>query len=320
MKIFCFSAFLTVAVATPVVACDICSVFSAAQARGEIGKGFFGGVAEQFTHFGTLQEDGMKVANPAGQFLDSSVSQLFAGYNLNERVGLQLNVPVIYRSFKRPEDFAIDRGTEFGAGDVVLLDHYQLYRHEEKKFTFSWTVLGGIKLPTGSTRRLQEEVDELTAPPPSPGAPESGIHGHDLTLGSGSYDGIVGTGIFVNLHRYFLSASTQYAIRSTGDLDYRFADDLTWAGGPGFFLLLKEEYTLALQLNVSGERKERDTFRGMTAADTGVTSVYLGPQINFTWSDKLSAEIGVDLPVSIDNTALQIVPDYRIRAGVTWHF
>ena len=83
---------------------------------------------------------------------------------------------------------------------------------------------------------------------------------------------------------------------------------------------MKEQYTLALQLNVSGERKDRDTFRGATADDTGLTAVYLGPQINFTWSDKLSAELGVDLPVSIDNTALQAVPDYRIRAGLTWHF
>lgn len=320
MKIFCLSAVLTGAVVTPASACDICSVFSAAQARGEIGKGFFGGVAGQFTHFGTLQEDGREMSNPTGQYLDSSVSQVFAGYNFNERVGLQLNVPVIYRSFKRPDDFAIDRGTEFGVGDVVLLGHYQPYRHEEKRFTFSWTVLGGIKFPTGSTHRLREEVAELTAPPPPPGAPDSGIHGHDLTLGSGSYDGIVGTGIFFNSHRYFLAASAQYAIRSKGDFDYRFADDLTWAGGPGYFLLLKEQYTLALQLNVSGERKDRDTFRGATAADTGVTAVYLGPQINFTWSDKLSAELGVDVPVSIDNTALQAAPDYRIRAGVTWHF
>lgn len=320
MKIFCLSAVLTGAVATPAVACDICSVFSAAQARGEIGKGFFGGVAEQFTHFGTMQDEGMKVANPTGQSLDSSVSQIFAGYNFNERVGLQLNVPVIYRSFKRPEGFAIDRGTESGVGDVLLIGHFQPYRHEEKKFTFSWTILGGIKFPTGSTRRLHEEVDELTAPPPSPGAPESGIHGHDLTLGSGSYDGIVGTGIFFNSHRFFLTATAQYAIRSTGDFDYHFANDLTWAGGPGLFLVLKEEYTLALQLNVSGEHKSRDTFQGATAGDTGVTAVYVGPQINFTWSDKLSAEIGVDLPVSIDNTLLQAVPDYRIRAGITWHF
>jgi len=34
----------------------------------------------------------------------------------------------------------------------------------------------------------------------------------------------------------------------------------------------------------------------------------------------LSAELGADLPVSIDNTALQSVPDYRVRAAVNWRF
>ena len=71
---------------------------------------------------------------------------------------------------------------------------------------------------------------------------------------------------------------------------------------------------------VSGETKGRDTFRGEKAEDTGITAVYLGPQINFTWSEKLSVEIGADLPVSIQNTALQAVPDFRVRAGLTWHF
>ena len=33
-----------------------------------------------------------------------------------------------------------------------------------------------------------------------------------------------------------------------------------------------------------------------------------------------SAEVDVDLPVSIENTALQIVPDYRLRGGVSFHF
>jgi len=34
----------------------------------------------------------------------------------------------------------------------------------------------------------------------------------------------------------------------------------------------------------------------------------------------LSAQIGADLPISINNSALQVVPNYRIRAGFIWHF
>jgi len=96
-------------------------------------------------------------------------------------------------------------------------------------------------------------------------------------LGSGSYDGIVGSSLYARWGRGFATALVQYAIRSTGDYDYRFANDLTWAGGPGYYLLMKDEFTLGLQAVVSGEYKRLDQFQGVAADDTGVTAVYLGP-------------------------------------------
>ena len=101
----------------------------------------------------------------------------------------------------------------------------------------------------------------------------------------------------------------QYAIRSKGDLDFQFAHDLTWAGGPGAFLALKDKYTVSLQAIVSGEYKGRDNFAGEIAEDTSVTAVYLGPQINFTWSSKLSVQIGADLPVASSPPGSKVVPD-----------
>ncbi len=320
MKILNLSVLAGV-VATPAMACDLCSIYSAMQARGEVNKGFTLGVAEQFTHYGALQEDGHQVPNSLNQHLDSSISQLFAGYNFTDRLGLQVNVPLIYRLFQRADDAGgVERGTESGVGDTSLVANFFAYRQATKKFTFAWTVHGGIKFPTGSSDRLKEELDELTAPPPPPGAPESGIHGHDLALGSGSVDGIAGTGLFARRHRSFFTANAQYTIRTKGEFDYRYANDLTWWGGPGVFLALNESYSVALQLNVSGESKGRDTFQRAKADDTGVTSVFLGPQISVTWGERLSAEVGVDLPMSIDNTALQSVPDYRVRAAVNWRF
>lgn len=310
------SVVLTGALATPGLSCDLCSLYSAAQARGETGQGFFGGVAEQYTHFGTVQVDGVKAANPSGQYLDSAISQVFVGYNLTERLGVQFNVPIIYRSFRRPEGFAIDRGAESGFGDVSLLGNWIAYRQLHENFTLNWSVLGGVKFPTGSSDRIKEEFTETEVP----GAPPSGIHGHDLTLGTGSFDGVVGTGIYTRWKRAFFNAGVQYAIRSKGDFNYRFANDLTWSGGPGFYVFLSHHYTLGLQAVVAGENKGRDTFQGEPAEDTGVTAIYLGPQFTFTWKDKLSAQVAVDLPMTIQNTALQTVPDYRVRAGVTWHF
>ena len=299
------------------VACDLCAVYAANRARGDVGPGLFAGVAEQYTHFGTLQVDGSEVANPAGQYLNSSISQVFAGYNFNNRIGLQVNLPVIYRSFKRTDDLGgVDYGTESGIGDVALLGDFVAYRKLSERFSLTWRVLGGVKFPTGNTDRLEEEFNEVE----DPVGPPSGIHGHDLTLGSGSYDGIVGSTVYGRWGHGFATALVQYAIRSTGDFDYRFANDLTWAGGPGYYLFMNDKFTLGLQAVVSGEYKVMDQFQGADAEDTGLTAVYLGPQLTFTWGGSLSAQAGVDFPVSVENTSLQIVPDYRLRAALTWHF
>lgn len=54
--------------------------------------------------------------------------------------------------------------------------------------------------------------------------------------------------------------------------------------------------------------------------DTGITSVYLGPKLVATWGDQLSADLGIDFPMSLENTALQLVPDFRLRAGMVLRF
>ncbi len=313
MKILIGSVLAAVC-AQPLLACDMCALYSASDAQGG-GKGFLGGVAEQFTHFGTVQNDGQKLPNTAGQFLDGSISQLFGGYNFSDRFGLQFNVPLIYRSYQRPRGSVIENGTVSGLGDVSLIGNFRACQTQLGSFAFTWSLLGGIKFPTGDSSRLSEpDVDS------EPPLPDSGIGGHDLALGSGSFDGIVGTSLMARWQRAFLTANVQYAIRTEGDFGHQYANDLTWAGGPGYYLVLEDTHTVALQLNVSGEDKGKDTFNGVPDNDSAETIVYLGPQINFTWSDRLSAQVGVDLPVSIYNSGVQVVPDYRVRAALTWRF
>ena len=78
-------------------ACDLCNVYNAPLAHGLVEQGFHLALAEQFTHFGTLQEDGKEIANPTHQFLDSSVTQIAGGYHFNDQFGVQVNLPVMYR-------------------------------------------------------------------------------------------------------------------------------------------------------------------------------------------------------------------------------
>jgi len=296
--------------------------------------GWYTAASEQFTRFATVQIDGREVANPTGQYENSSITQLVAGYDITSRFALQINLPLIYREFKRPEGFAIDRGTVSGLGDVSLLlktvaFHYSsparrtfevegknpIAIEHEPDFTASVILLTGIKFPTGDSSRLEEEFHEVEIP----GAPESGIHGHDLTLGTGSYDGIFGDQTSLRYRNAFLETNVQFTLRGDGTHQYHFANDLTWSGGPGYYFIRRHDMIIGLQFVASGEYKDVDRFRGEPAEDTGITSVFLGPRL-IASRGRFSAEIAAEFPVSIDNTALQVVPDYRLRGAVSFHF
>ncbi len=304
MKIL-ISAVLACAIVLPTAACDVCAVYSATEAQGQSGKGFVGGVAEQFTHLGTLQQAGHEIPGE-GQYIDSSISQVFVGYNFNNRFGVQLNLPVIYRSYGSDSM----HGTVSGIGDLSLVGNLTLYRKFTEEYYLSFAALGGVKFPTGDSSELGT---------PDSALPE-GIGGHDLALGSGSYDGLVGGNIFARWRNLFATVNVQYAIRSEGDLEHQYANDLTWLGGPGVYLMLKDNYTLSLQAVVSGETKGKDTFNGTADPDSADTLVYLGPQVNFTWGESLSTLVGLDVPMSRDNSGVQVMPDYRVRAAVSWRF
>jgi hypothetical protein len=117
----------------------------------------------------------------------------------------------------------------------------------------------------------------------------------------------------------FFETNLQFTLRGDGAHQYHFANDLTWDGGSGYYLVRQRDTIVGLQFVVSGEHKDLDRFRGKPADDTGITSVFVGPRIVGAHG-RWSADVDLDFPVLIDNTALQVVPDYRVRGGISFHF
>lgn len=296
-------------------------------------KGFFAGLAEQDTYFNKTQLNGKTVVNSYGirapfdqQYLNTLTSEPFLGYNFCDRIGLQLELPVIYREYQTVLpgssifNFYYPQGNEYGLSDIRLLGNFGLVKMDTPNCSVDWNATAGIKFPTGNANQLSKAISSFTNSP-------LGITRADLALGSGSYDGIIGTDISLRWCRLFATAETQYTIRSRGAFEYQYANDLSWYGGPGAFLAHSDDYTLSLQAIVSGDTKGQDTIQGrntfnraLRVPDTVETGVYLGPQINFTWRDEVSAQLGADLPVSIVTTGIQIVPTYRIHGSVTVWF
>ena len=305
------TAVLALVGAARVHACDVCAIYTATEQR-EARTGFRIGIAEQFTRFATLQDDGHKIDNP-GEHMNSSITQLVIGYDFNSRLGVQFTLPVIDRAFRREQQGVLTSGTVAGIGDASLLGLVRPFNYVTERSVLRTSLIGGLKFPTGSSHLLDEELNE------SEGGP-LGVHGHDLALGSGSYDGIIGGSMFASWRRFYWSTAVQYMMRTTGSIDYRYANEVTWGGGPGVYPFVTHDGTVSLQALVSGEHKGLDSLAGEPAEDTGITAVYMGPSVAFTWGTQLAGEIGADFPILQNNTSVQLVPDYRLHVAVGWRF
>src|ERR1043166_2080865 len=199
----------------------------------EWAKGLYGAIAEQFTDFGTLQLNGDEIDNPTGQYLNSSITQLVIGYDLTSRFALQLNVPVIYREFKRPEGLEVDRGTESGFGDLSVSLKTILFQYSspagrtyefvgknpvavehESKFTASAGLLLGFKFPTAATDPGASDFVEQTA---------------------------------LRYKNLFFEGIAQFTLRGDGAHEYHFANDFTWAGGPGYYFVRNNNTVAGIQ-------------------------------------------------------------------------
>lgn len=304
--------------ASDALACDLCAVYSAGQAQGQA-SGVYGAITEQFTRYDQLRNEGHRVDNDGGQYLDSSVTQFIVGYGFNDRASVQLALPYIHRQFSRPEAGAIDGGSVSGIGDVMLIGNFTPYRRMKESSTLDVHVFAGIKFPTGNSDRIAEELHESDEPP-APGAPVSGIHGHDLALGSGSTDFLFGASAQGRMQRWLGRAQTQFAYRRRGDFDYRFGNDVQWSAAFGRYLIIDDERTLTLAAAAEGEYKKYDDLGGERLGDTHCGGWMLGPQLQFTSQSRWSAELAGFVPVQQFNSAIQTTAAYRVHAAIGYRF
>lgn len=316
-------------------ACDLCSIYNSIQSKKPAENTWQFGVAEQFTSYSRIQQDGRKVENVAHQHLESSITQLYGEYDISDRVGALISLPYINRRYRRVEGEGVARGTEAGIGDLSLLAKVAVVQFEENNSSFFLQLLGGVKLPTGDSDRLKEELEEIhhdgeadAALHPIHGGHhdggdevESAIHGHDLALGTGGVDIPVGISIFARDEALFLTAEAQYIFRRWGDYSYRYANDLQWSAGPGVYLISEHTHALAFKVNLSGEFKRKDFGKEKVRADdTALNVVALGPEILLTTQSGLTVDFGLDLPLSIQSSAYQAVESYRVRGAVSYRF
>lgn len=343
-------AIATLAVQAQAHACDL-HALSGANYPYDLKAGSFRlGTAEQFTRFDDIQRDGKSASNPLSQHLDSSITQLYGDYAFADSLSLHVNLPYINRSYRRAvEARETEKGTESGIGDISILGKYIPVLHRDTDTYFQWQVYTGVKIPTGSTSQLREETeadhahesqiseemhenetshghhvakhpDSIHSDLDTSGVYTNVIHGHELSLGSGSFDFIFGTTFIAQKKRVFVGGSTQYTLRTEGDYNYQYADDLQWDLRAGSYLWLNDDYTVSLAARLSGNFKDKDSFEGSSVESTRMTMLNLGPELNITLGTKWLISAALEFPLEQETSGEQIVPSYRVLSSLAYRF
>ncbi len=313
-----------------VFACETCALYSASRLQNLEAGAVSILINEQFSSFEKTADESTR----NGDFTRSySTTQLIAAYDIDERFGVQLNLPIVGREFDKVENFRTNSSTEGGIGDIAVLGSVVPFIHMEGEETAIFSLFSGVKFPTGDTGTLDDFVSEdlgvaSSIPEGRNVTPNSLAHhsiggvtgGRALTIGSGSFDYIFGAGTFLRSDRLFFLGSFQYALRTEGDHDYRFDNDTFWSAGPGVYLLAEHESTLGARAVLSGEHKGQDTLDGNSVADSQVSNLFVGPEILFTLNENISGELGLDLPVHTSDVELGTEIDYRLRFTLGFSF
>lgn len=308
-------------------ACDTCGMSSAMQLPGTVNAtrsvglqegGWTASFAQQVSRFKTRGDSALRTADTDLELVKTfSTSQLSASYNLTSELGVQLALPIIVREYDHFVNFRRQRGTDSGLGDMTSLMTYSPYSQntpEERTFLLFF---GGLKLPTGDTGSLKRVVDSAEV---AGGDPSTSLQGRGLALGSGSVDVPFGFTVYHREDRLFALLIAQHTFRNEGEADYRFANDTSWSATPGYLFLLNDDNNLSLGMTVSGEHKGNDRLAGITLDRTSVNNIYVGPEVLFSWQNRLTAQAAIDLPVAVDVGGAAVEPDFRVRASLNWIF
>jgi hypothetical protein len=288
--------------------------------------GFSAGLIEMYDAAETPRAGSEPFDDPADQYLRTSTTELLLGVHAG-RFGVRAYVPYLYLQYRGAVPIGTESGWERGLGDATVEGTALVVRQVDQRSMALVTIIGGVKLPTGDSSELEQEA----APVAGASGGSSHVHGvvfgdtralvhpHQLALGSGSTDGVIGVSTFTQQERCYGTARLLYDIRTTGRAGYRCGNELEWGGGPGMYLVHEPHGTLGLLANVTGDVRRPDHLDGEQVADTGGAELLIGPDLSATWLS-LSAEAGVDFPVLVQVLGYQLTTTWRLHAGVNWSF
>lgn len=321
--VFSFNAF----------ACDPCMLYGLHKIDGHQAGGLTLEISEQYTNFDKSRERKKTGTGNTEEVKDFSTTQFSLSYDLTDKAGIQLTLPLLYRRFDEVKDHNTISNSDSGLGDISIVGNYNFLDYKSGDFKFSSDALIGIKIPTGDTGALSEftEKEEDEGHHDKEESHHKSIRlkhhpissvsgGRVLSLGTGSYDYIFGMNFIARYNRYLSVNNIQYTYRTEGDFNYRFADDLLWSSGAGYYLYLDHSFNCAGLITISGESKAKDKQDGQIVSGSQISNLYVGPQLIFTFNQNLGFDLGAGFRVTGEDVNSVVVPEMKIRSGVFYRF
>jgi len=245
-------------------------------------------------------------------------TSLGAAYGVNHHLTVAAELPYVRRDdLREGGDSEVERlGSVAGIGDLNILAKYRLTEGEGPGFA----LIGGIKVPTGSTHRRSDEGERLET---------------EHQPGTGSWDPLLGAAAATKVGPLRLTASALYQFSTTGAQDTRLGDRLQGGIALSHHFGGAEHHHAEGSLNhhhgdeldeqhegpahsswdafieLGGEWEGRQTIGGEIEPESGGKWLYVAPGARFNFAPAWSAGAAIALPVWQDIRASH--PDNRFR-------
>jgi hypothetical protein len=243
-------------------------------------------------------------------------ASLGVAYGINHHVTLSAELPYVRRNnLREADDGEVKRlGSVAGIGDLNLLAKYRLTDGE----TSGLALIGGLKLPTGSTDKASITGERLET---------------EHQPGTGSWDPIFGASASTRLGTVQLTASALYQLTTTGAQHTRLGERVQ--GGVALSHHFGEPSPGELEghnhhhgdelddnheqsrsswdafVELAGEWEGRQKIRGETEQASGGEWAWVAPGVRFNAASGWSATAGVAIPLWQEIRASH--PDNRYR-------
>lgn len=312
------SSFVATVAASSVHACEYCLIGQGiSPLQTQNGAGIR--IAQRYTRLDKVYSGSDKLDNP-GVREEYWTTELGGFYSMNNRLLVLANVPL--RKTKGSGELAEgpdgdperedESGDASGVGDISLLGRYTFVAHHTLDTTTLIAGVAGIKLPTGSTNKRNDDGDYLDA---------------HLQPGTGSTDLLLGMSFTHVTGRYSLSSNLLVSFAregDTGDASHEFGNSLNYD------LTAKYRITPSVigqtpnswfaSLGVNGEYRRREKLDGETVEDSGGHTVYLTPGLQFSLGSHWVLEGTFQYAVYHDLKATQLGENYKFYVSATYQF